>query len=95
MNMAGLVIGLFGAAFSIWAIRHLRASFGLRTAVRELVSTGPYSRIRHPDYRILVTPVLSGMVWRMRITTRGRFVKNLVVELADDRAAGEYWVSIR
>ena len=47
----------------------------------------PYSRIRHPDYRILVTPVLSGMVSRMRITTRGRFVKNLVVELADDRSA--------
>jgi hypothetical protein len=44
----------------------------------------PYSRIRHPDYRILVTPVLSGMASRMRITTRGRFVKNLVVELADD-----------
>jgi len=45
----------------------------------------PYSRIRHPEYRILVTPVLSGMASRMRITTRGRFVKNLVVELADDR----------
>ena len=45
----------------------------------------PYSRVRHPDYRILVTPVLSGMVSRMRITTRGRFVKNLVVELSDDR----------
>ncbi len=44
----------------------------------------PYSRIRHPEYRILVTPVLSGMASRMRITTRGRFVKNLVVELADD-----------
>ncbi len=45
----------------------------------------PYSRVRHPDYRILVTPVLSGMASRMRITTRGRFVKNLVVELGDDR----------
>ena len=45
----------------------------------------PYSRIRHPEYRILVTPVLSGMASRMRITTRGRFVKNLVVELAEDR----------
>ena len=44
----------------------------------------PYSRVRHPDYRILVTPVLSGMASRMRITTRGKFVKNLVVELADD-----------
>ena len=45
----------------------------------------PYSRIRHPEYRILVTPVLSGMADRMRVTTRGRFVKNLVVELADGR----------
>ena len=45
----------------------------------------PYSRIRHPEYRILVTPVLSGMASRMRVTTKGRFVKNLVVELSDDR----------
>ncbi len=45
----------------------------------------PYSRVRHPDYRILVTPVLSGMASRMKITTRGKFVKNLVVELGDDR----------
>jgi hypothetical protein len=45
----------------------------------------PYSRIRHPEYRILVTPVLSGMASRMRITTKGRFVKNLVVELSDER----------
>ncbi len=45
----------------------------------------PYSRVRHPEYRILVSPVLSGMASRMRITTRGTFVKNLVVELSDDR----------
>lgn len=44
----------------------------------------PYSRVRHPDYRILVTPVLSGMASRMRVTTRGRFVKNLVVEFGVD-----------
>lgn len=43
----------------------------------------PYDRIRHPDYRILITPVLSGLASRMRITTRGRFVKNLVVELSN------------
>lgn len=44
----------------------------------------PYRQVRHPDYRIFVTPVLSGMASRMRVTTRGRFVKNLIVELADD-----------
>jgi len=43
----------------------------------------PYDRVRHPEFRILVSPVLSGMVSRMRVTTRGRFLKNLVVELAD------------
>jgi hypothetical protein len=45
----------------------------------------PYRRVRHPTYTILITPVLSGMASRMRITTRGLFVKNLVVELSDDR----------
>jgi hypothetical protein len=50
----------------------------------------PYDRVRHPDFRILVSPVLSGMVSRMRITTRGRILKTLTVELIDDRrpAAG-------
>jgi hypothetical protein len=45
----------------------------------------PYSRVRHPEFRILITPILSGMASRMRITTRGRFVKNLVVELSDEK----------
>ena len=50
----------------------------------------PYRRIRHPHFQILVTPVLSGMASRMRITTRGKFVKNLVVELSDDRHRPKY-----
>jgi protein-S-isoprenylcysteine O-methyltransferase Ste14 len=50
INMLGLGLGLFGAAFSIWAISHLKRSFGLRAAVRTLVTTGPYRRIRHPLY---------------------------------------------
>ncbi len=45
----------------------------------------PYERVRHPDYRILVSPALSGLASRMRITTKGRFVKNLVVELSGDK----------
>jgi hypothetical protein len=55
----------------------------------------PYDRVRHPEYRIYVTPVLSGLVSRMRVATAGRFVKKLVVELGDDHrkpivpAAGE------
>ncbi|MEA3278652.1 MAG: isoprenylcysteine carboxylmethyltransferase family protein [Pseudomonadota bacterium] len=50
MNMIGFAIGFIGAAFSIWAISHLKRSFGLRAAVRTLVTSGPYGRIRHPLY---------------------------------------------
>jgi len=50
MNMLGVTIGFTGAALSIWAISYLKKSFGLRAAVRELVTRGPYARIRHPLY---------------------------------------------
>jgi protein-S-isoprenylcysteine O-methyltransferase Ste14 len=65
LNMAGFVLGLVGAAFSIWSISYLRRSFGLRAAVRTLVTGGPYARIRHPLYlgeivHILGIAILSG-----------------------------------
>jgi protein-S-isoprenylcysteine O-methyltransferase Ste14 len=50
INLTGVAMGFVGAAFSIWAVSYLRRSFGLRAAVRSLVTTGPYSRIRHPLY---------------------------------------------
>ena len=65
LYVAGTVLGLLGAAFSIWALSYLKRSFGLRTAVRELVTEGPYKRIRHPLYvgeivHILGIAILSG-----------------------------------
>lgn len=48
-NLAGLLVGT-GVASGIYAIAHLKASFGLCTPVRQLVTTGPYHRIRHPLY---------------------------------------------
>ncbi|MGD2076428.1 MAG: isoprenylcysteine carboxylmethyltransferase family protein [Gammaproteobacteria bacterium] len=50
MNMLGVAIGFTGAALSVWAISYLKKSFGLRAAVRKLVTRGPYARIRHPLY---------------------------------------------
>jgi protein-S-isoprenylcysteine O-methyltransferase Ste14 len=50
LNVIGTTLGFLGAAFSIWAISHLKRSFGLRPAVRSLVTSGPYARIRHPLY---------------------------------------------
>lgn len=45
----------------------------------------PYRRVRHPDFVVLVSPVLIGLVSRLRVTTSGRFLKRLVVELSDER----------
>jgi protein-S-isoprenylcysteine O-methyltransferase Ste14 len=65
LNMLGVAIGFTGATLSVWAVSYLRKSFGLRTAVRKLVTRGPYARIRHPLYvgeivHIFGLAVLSG-----------------------------------
>jgi len=64
-KMLGLTIGFIGAALSVWSISYLKKSFGLRAAVRSLVTTGPYARMRHPLYvgeviHILGIAILSG-----------------------------------
>ena len=65
LNLIGFLLGFVGASFSIWSISHLKRSFGLRAAVRSLVTSGPYARIRHPLYlgeiiHILGIAILSG-----------------------------------
>ena len=49
----------------------------------------PYRRLRHDDFRILITPQLVGMVETMRIITKGKVSKSLTVEFqAAPGAAG-------
>ncbi len=40
----------------------------------------PYRRLRHEQFRILVTPRLVGMAESMRIVTKGSIAKKLTVE---------------
>jgi hypothetical protein len=40
----------------------------------------PYRRLRHDDFRILITPQLVGMAETMRIVTKGKVTKSLTVE---------------
>jgi hypothetical protein len=40
----------------------------------------PYRRLRHDDFRILITPQLIGMAETMRIVTKGKVTKSLAVE---------------
>jgi protein-S-isoprenylcysteine O-methyltransferase Ste14 len=43
-----LIVG--GLAFSIYALLHLGRSFSLMAEARNLITDGPYARIRHPLY---------------------------------------------
>ncbi len=40
----------------------------------------PYRRLRHEEFRILITPQLIGMAETMRIVTKGKLTKALTVE---------------
>ena len=43
----------------------------------------PYRRLRHEDFKILITPQLVGLAHSMRIDASGGFRKKLTVEFAD------------
>ena len=43
----------------------------------------PYRRLRHEDFKILITPHLVGLAKAMRIDAKGGFRKKLTVEFDD------------
>lgn len=48
--LVGFAVNIVGYAFAIWALCHLGRSFAILVAVRKVVTTGPYARMRHPIY---------------------------------------------
>lgn len=50
VSLLSLACMLGGAAFSIFSIAHLGRSFSVMAEARQLVTDGPYARIRHPLY---------------------------------------------
>jgi protein-S-isoprenylcysteine O-methyltransferase Ste14 len=46
----GLLLTLIGFYCSLWALWHLRASFGIMAEARSPVMSGPYRYVRHPLY---------------------------------------------
>jgi protein-S-isoprenylcysteine O-methyltransferase Ste14 len=50
LRAAGVFFWLFGLLLSFWPVWHLRRSFSIEPAARELVTSGPYQLARHPIY---------------------------------------------
>lgn len=98
LNIGGLIIGLIGALLSILALWSLRRSFSLMSEVRELVSSGLYSRIRHPLYmaeiiHIFGVAILSGTpvgLWLFVIALAMQVVRAKVEEHKFLLAVPEY-----
>ena len=77
----GLVIVLLGLALAIWARVYLGRNWGMpmtEKADPELVTTGPYSAIRHPIYSGLIlalagTAVAVSLYWLIAVVLLGAY----------------------
>jgi protein-S-isoprenylcysteine O-methyltransferase Ste14 len=50
LQAVGMTLWLFGLVLGFWPLWHLRSSFSIEPAARELVTAGPYQIARHPIY---------------------------------------------
>jgi protein-S-isoprenylcysteine O-methyltransferase Ste14 len=66
MDATGLVLGVVGAAITLWGVVTLRRSFGIFVSVREVVLRGPYRFVRHPIY---LGYVLGYVGWALVVRT--------------------------
>ena len=89
MQAIGLVIFLLGLALAIWARVYLGRNWGMpmtEKADPELVTTGPYSTIRHPIYSGLIlamvgTAVAISLYWLIAVVLLGAyFIYSAVME---------------
>lgn len=77
----GLAVFLSGLAVAVWARRYLGQNWGMpmtEKANPELVTTGPYSRVRHPIYTGIIlamigTTIAVSLYWAVAVLALGGY----------------------
>jgi protein-S-isoprenylcysteine O-methyltransferase Ste14 len=81
LQAIGLVVFLSGLALAIWARRYLGRNWGMPMTEKidpELVTTGPYSRVRHPIYSGIIlamigTAIAVSWYWLLAVILLGAY----------------------
>ena len=89
LQVIGLVIFLLGLALAVWARVYLGRNWGMPMSEKadpELVTTGPYSTVRHPIYSGIIlamigTTVAVSLYWLVAVVLVGAyFIYSAVME---------------
>ena len=89
LQITGLVIFLLGLALAVWARVYLGRNWGMPMSEKadpELVTTGPYSTVRHPIYSGIIlamvgTTIAVSLYWLVAVVLLGGyFVYSAVME---------------
>jgi protein-S-isoprenylcysteine O-methyltransferase Ste14 len=89
LQVIGLVIFLLGLALAVWARVYLGRNWGMPMSEKadpELVTTGPYSTVRHPIYSGIIlamigTTVAVSLYWLVAVVLLGAyFIYSAVME---------------
>jgi protein-S-isoprenylcysteine O-methyltransferase Ste14 len=89
LQVIGLVIFLLGLALAVWARAYLGRNWGMPMSEKadpELVTTGPYSTVRHPIYSGIIlamigTTVAVSWYWLVAVVLLGAyFIYSAVME---------------
>jgi len=65
LGVMGVILCAAGIAFAIWARRHIGRNWGMPMSLQEdheLVTTGPYARVRHPIYSGMLLAMVGSML---------------------------------
>jgi protein-S-isoprenylcysteine O-methyltransferase Ste14 len=89
LQAIGLAIFVSGLVLAIWARRYLGPNWGMPMSEKvdpELVTTGPYSRVRHPIYSGLIVAMIGTAIavswyWLIAVALMGAyFIYSAVME---------------